>query len=165
MPLHQLRENCQNFGQAFGLSTVEIVLLILAVLVGFFWLLAARQRADADTGTVVGNTIEGVLYAGIGMFAGSAFGLFVAEVVPPDLLGTIFWLVGLVALAFAILGAKNGDGGTGGKAAAVVLGALLAVLGVTLGVLAYVVPNSGAAGDKYETYLNIVAISLAWRLA
>jgi hypothetical protein len=66
MTLDQLRANCQNFGQAFGLSTVEIVLLILAVLVGLFWLLAARQRAGADAGTVVGNTIEGALYAAIG---------------------------------------------------------------------------------------------------
>jgi hypothetical protein len=160
MTLDQLRENCQNFGQAFGLSTVEIVLLILVVLVGFFWLLAARQRAGADTGTVVGNTIEGLVYAAIGMFAGSGFALYVAEVVPPGLLGTIFWLVGLVALVFAILGAKNGDGDTGGKAAAVVLGALLFGLGVTLAVFAYVVPNSGVAGDKYETYLNVVAIAV-----
>jgi hypothetical protein len=160
MTLDQLRANCQNFGQAFGLSTVEIVLLILAVLVGLFWLLAARQRAGADAGTVVGNTIEGALYAAIGLFAGSGFGLFVAEIVPPDLLGTIFWLVGLVALVFAIIGAAKGDGDTGGKAAAVVLGALLAAVCVMLAVFAYVVPNSGAAGDRYETYLNVVAISL-----
>jgi hypothetical protein len=160
MTLDQLRANCQDFGQAFTLSTVEIVLLILAVLVGLFWLLAARQRAGADAGTTVGNTIEGALYAAIGMFAGSGFGLFVAEVVPPDLLGTIFWLVGLVALVFAIIGAANGDGDTGGKAAAVVLGVLLAAVCVMLAVFAYAVPNSGAAGDRYETYLNVVAISL-----
>ena len=160
MTLGQLRANCQNFGQAFGLSTVEIVLLILVVLLGLFWLLAARQRAGADAGTVVGNTIEGALYAAIGLFAGSGFGLFVAEIVPPDLLGTIFWLVGLVALVFAIIGAAKGDGDTGGKAAAVVLGALLAAVCVMLAVFAYAVPNSGAAGDRYETYLNVVAISL-----
>jgi hypothetical protein len=125
-----------------------------------FWLLAARQRAGAGAGTVVGNTIEGALYAAIGLFAGSGFGLFVAEIVPPDLLGTIFWLVGLVALVFAIIGAAKGDGDTGGKAAAVVLGALLAAVCVMLAVFAYAVPNSGAAGDRYETYLNVVAISL-----
>jgi hypothetical protein len=160
MTLDQLRANCQDFGQAFGLSTVEIVLLILALLVGLFWLLAARQRAGADAGTIVGNTIEGALYGGIGMFAGSGFGLFVAEIVPPGLLGTIFGLVGIVVLVFAIIGAANGDGGTGGKAAAVVLGALLAALGVMLAIFAYAVPNSGAAGDEYETYVNVVAISL-----
>ena len=160
MTLSQLRANCQNFGQAFGLSTVEIVFLIMVVLVGLFWLLAARQRAGADAGTVVGNTIEGALYAAIGLFAGSGFGLFVAEIVPPDLLGTIFWLVGLVALVFAIIGAAKGDGDTGGKAAAVVLGALLAAVCVMLAVFAYAVPNSGAAGDRYETYLSAVAISL-----
>jgi hypothetical protein len=160
MTLGQLRANCQNFGQAFGLSTVEIVLLILFVLVGLFWLLAARQRAGADAGTVVGNTIEGALYAAIGFFAGSGFGLFVAEIVPPDLLGTIFWLVGLVALVFAIIGAAKGDGDTGGKAAAVVLGALLAAVCVMLAVFAYAVPNTGAAGDRYEIYVNVVAISL-----
>jgi hypothetical protein len=160
MTLDQLRANCQDFGQAFGLSTVEIVLLILALFVGLFWLLAARRRANADTGTVVGNTIEGALYGAIGMFAGSGFGLFVAEVVPPDLLGTIFWLVGVVALVFAIIGAAKGDGGTGGKAAAVLLGALLAAVGVILAIFAYAVPNSGAAGDEYETYVNVVAISL-----
>lgn len=160
MTLDQLRANCQDFGQAFGLSTVEIVLLILALLVGLFWLLAARQRAGADAGTVVGNTIEGALYAGIGMFAGSGFGLFVAEIVPPGLLGTIFALVGVVALVFAIIGAANGDGDTGGKAGAVVLGALLAGLGVMLAIFAYVVPNSGPAGDEYEIYVNVVAISL-----
>jgi hypothetical protein len=65
-----------------------------------------------------------------------------------------------VALVFVIIGAANGDGGTGGKAAAVVLGALLAALGVALAILAYVVPNSGPAGDEYQTYLNVVAISL-----
>jgi hypothetical protein len=160
MTLDQLRTNCQDFGQAFGLSTVEIALLILALLVGLFWLLAARQRANADTGTVVGNTIEGALYGAIGMFAGSGFGLFVAEVVPPDLLGTIFGLVGIVALVFAIIGAAKGDGGAGGKAAAVVLGALLATVGVILAMFAYIVPNSGAAGDEYQTYVNVVAISL-----
>jgi len=160
MTLDQLRANCQNFGQAWGLSTVEIVLLILAVLVGLFWLLAARQRAGADTGTVVGNTFEGALYGAIGLFAGSGFGLFVAEVMPPDLLGTIFWLVGAVALLFAIIGAAKGDGDTGGKAAAVVLGVLLAGVAVMLAVFAYAVPNSGAAGDDYKTYLNAVAISL-----
>ena len=160
MTLDQLRANCQDFGQAWGLSTVEIVLLILALLAGLFWLLAARHRAKADTGTVVGNTIEGALYGGIGLFAGSGFGLVVAEIVPPDLLGTIFGLVGIVALVFVIIGAANGDGGTGGKAAAVVLGALLAVLGVMLAIFAYVVPNSGPAGDEYETYVNVVAISL-----
>jgi hypothetical protein len=160
MTLGQLRANCQNFGQAFGLSTVEIVLLILFVLVGLFWLLAARQRAGADAGTVLGNTIEGALYAAIGFFAGSGFGLFVAEIVPPDLLGTIFWLVGLVALVFAIIGAAKGDGDTGGKAAAVVLGALLAAVCVMLAVFAYAVPNTGAAGDRYEIYVNVVAISL-----
>jgi hypothetical protein len=160
MTLDQLRQNCQDFGQAFGLSTLEIVLLILALLVGLFWLLAARQRAHADAGTVVGNTIEGALYAAIGMFAGSGFGLFVAEIVPPGLLGTILALVGVVALVFVIIGAANGDGDTGAKAAAVVLGALLAVWGVVLAILAFAVPNSGPAGDEYETYLNIVAISL-----
>jgi hypothetical protein len=160
MSLDQLRDNCQNFGQAFGLSTVEIVLLILALLVGVAWLLGARLRAKADTTTVVGNTIEGAAYAAIGMFAGSGFGLYVAEVVPPGLLGLILGLVGVVALIFAILGAKNGDGDTGGKAAAVVLGALLAVLGVVILIIAVAVPNSGPAGDDYETYLNVVAISL-----
>jgi hypothetical protein len=160
MTLDQLRANCQDFGQAWGLSTVEIVFLILVLLVGLFWLLAARQRAGADAGTVVGNTIEGALYAAIGMFAGSGFGLVVAEVVPPDLLGTILGLVGLVALFFAIRGAAKGDGGTGGRVAAVVLGALLAALGVMLAIFAYAVPNSGAAGDQYETYVNLVAISL-----
>jgi hypothetical protein len=160
MTLDQLRANCQDFGQAWGLSTVEIVFLILVLLVGLFWLLAARQRAGADAGTVVGNTIEGALYAAIGMFAGSGFGLIVAEVVPPDLLGTILGLVGLVALFFAIRGAAKGDGGAGGRAAAVVLGALLAALGVMLAIFAYAVPNSGAAGDQYETYVNLVAISL-----
>ena len=160
MTLGQLRANCQDFGQAFGLSTVEIVLLILVLLVGLFWLLAARQRADADAATTVGNTIEGALYAAIGMFAGSGFGLVVAEVVPPDLLGTIFGLVGLVALFFAIRGAAKGDGETGGRVAAVVLGALLAALGVMLAIFAYAVPNSGPAGDEYQTYVNVVAISL-----
>ena len=160
MTLDQLRENCQKFGQAFGLSTLEIVLLILVVLVGLFWLLAARQRGGADTATTVGNTIEGAAYAGIGMFAGSGFALYLAEVVPPGLFGTILGLVGVVALVFAILGAANGDGDTGGKAAAVVLGALLAVLGVTLAIMAYALPNSGPAGDDYETYLNVVAISI-----
>jgi hypothetical protein len=160
MTLDQLRENCQNFGQAFGLSTLEIVLLVLVVLVGACWLLGARMRAKADAGTVVGNTIEGAAYAAIGMFAGSGFGLYVAEVVPPGFLGLLLGLVGVVALVFAILGAKNGDGETGGKAAAVVLGALLAVLGVVIFIIAVAVPNDGPAGDKYETYLNIVAISL-----
>ena len=160
MTLGQLRANCQDFGQAFGLSTVEIVLLILVLLVGLFWLLAARQRADADAATTVGNTIEGALYAAIGMFAGSGFALYVAEVVPPDLLGTIFWLVGLVALFFAIRGAVKGDGEAVGRIAAVVFGALLALLSVILAILAYAVPNSGAAGNEYETYLNAVAISL-----
>jgi hypothetical protein len=160
MTLDQLRANCQDFGQAFGLSTVEIVLFILAILAGLFWLLAARHRAGADTGTIVGNTIEGAAYGGIGLFAGSGFGLFVAEVVPPGLLGTIFALVGIVALVFVIIGAANGDGDTGGKAAAVVLGALLAALGVMLAIFAYVVPNSGPAGDEYQTYVNLVAISL-----
>jgi len=160
MTLDQLRGNCQDFGQAFGLSTVEIVLLILAALVGLFWLLAARHRAGADTATVVGNTIEGAAYGAIGMFAGSGFVLFVAEIVPPDLFGVIIGLVGLVALVFPIIGAANGDGDAGGKAAAVVLGALLAVLGVILAIFAFAVPNSGAAGDEYETYLNVAAISL-----
>jgi hypothetical protein len=160
MTLDQLRENCQNFGQAVGLSTLEIVLLVLVVLVGACWLLGARMRAKADAGTVVGNTIEGAAYAAIGMFAGSGFGLYVAEVVPPGFLGLLLGLVGVVALVFAILGAKNGDGETGGKAAAVVLGALLAVLGVVIFIIAVAVPNDGPAGDKYETYLNIVAISL-----
>ena len=160
MTLDQLRANCQDFGQAFGLSTAEIVLFVLAVLAGLVWLLVARQRAKADTGTVVGNTIEGAAYGGIGMFAGSGFGLFVAEVVPPGLLGTIFGIVGIVALVFVIIGAAKGDGGTGGKAAAVVLGVLLAGVGVMLAILAYAVPNSGPAGDEYQTYVNVVAITL-----
>ena len=160
MPLEQLRDNCQNFGQAFGLSTTEIVLLVLAILVGLFWLLAARHRAGAATEIIVGNTIEGAAYAGIGFFAGSGFGLWVAEVVPPGLLGTILALVSIVALVFAIIGAAKGDGDTGGKATAIVLGALLAVLGVVLAIIAFAVPNNGPAGDDYETYLNIVAISL-----
>jgi len=160
MTLDQLRANCQNFGQAFGLSTLEIVLLVLVMLAGLIWLLVARHRAGADTGTLVGNTIEGALYAGIGLFAGSGFGLYVAQIVPPDLLGTIFGLVGIVALVFAIIGAANGDGGTGGKAAAVVLGVLLAGVGVTLAILAYAVPNSGPAGGEYEAYVNVVAITL-----
>ena len=101
-------------------------MLILVVLVAFFWLLAARQRAGEDTGTVIGNTIEGVAYAAIGMFAGSGFGLFVAEIVPPHLLGTILVLVGLVAAIFACLGAANGDGDAGGRVAAVILGVLSA---------------------------------------
>ena len=41
-----------------------------------------------------------------------------------------------------------------------VLGVLLAAVGVMLAVFAYAVPNSGAAGDRYETYLNVAAISL-----
>jgi hypothetical protein len=63
LTLDELRRRCQDAGQAFGLSWVEIALLIVVVLVGFFWLLAARQRANEDTGIVVGNTIEGVAYA------------------------------------------------------------------------------------------------------
>lgn len=160
MTLAELRRQCQNAGQAFGLSWAEIVLLILVVLVAFFWLLAARQRANADTGTVIGNTIEGVAYAAIGMVAGSGFGLFVAEIVPPHLLGIILILVGLVALVFAIIGAANGDGKAGGRVAAVILGVLLAGGVGALGVLGLAVPGSGAAGTDYETYLNAVAIGL-----
>jgi hypothetical protein len=160
LTLGELRSRCQNAGQAFGLSWAEIALLILVVLVAFFWLLAARQRAGEDTGTVIGNTIEGVAYAAIGMFAGSGFGLFVAEIVPPHLLGLILLLVGLVAAIFACLGAANGDGDAGGRVAAVVLGVLLAVALGTLGVLGFLVPGSGAAGSDYERYLNAVAVGL-----
>src|SRR6185437_1761510 len=117
------------------LTWVEVVLLILVILVAFFWLLAARTRANEDTGTVVGNTIEGVAYAAIGLVAGSGFGLFAAEIVPPHLLGIILVLVGLVALAFAIIGAATGDGDAGGKVAAVVLGVLLAAGVGTIGVM------------------------------
>jgi hypothetical protein len=160
MTLGQLRANCQDFGQAFGLSTVEIVLLILVLLVGCSgsWprgnARTRMQRRPSATRSRARST------AAIGMFAGSGFGLVVAEVVPPDLLGTIFGLVGLVALFFAIRGAAKGDGETGGRVAAVVLGALLAALGVTLAIFAYAVPNSGPAGDEYQTYVNVVAISL-----
>jgi hypothetical protein len=160
LTLDELRRRCQNAGQAFGLSWAEIALLILVVLAAFFWLLAARQRAGEDTGTVVGNTIEGVAYAAIGMFAGSGFGLYVAEIVPPYLLGLIVGLVGLVALVFVIVGAANGDGDAGGKVAAVILGALLACGAVTLAVIGFAVPWSGAAGNDYETYLNAFAIGL-----
>ncbi len=160
LTLAELRSRCQNAGQAFGLSWAEIALLILVVLVAFFWLLAARQRAGEDTGTVIGNTIEGVAYAAIGMFAGSGFGLFAAEIVPPHLLGLILLLVGLVAAIFACLGAANGDGDAGGRVAAVVLGVLLAAAVGTLGVLGFLVPGSGAAGSDYEHYLNAVAIGL-----
>src|SRR5712691_9865344 len=160
LTLDELRRRCQNAGQAFGMSWAEIVLLILLVLVGFFWLLAARQRANEDTGTVIGNTIEGVAYAAIGMFAGSGFGLFAAEIVPPHLLGVILVLVGLVALVFAIIGAATGDGDAGGRVAAVILGVLLAAGVGTLGVLGLAVPGSGAAGNDYENYLNAVAIGL-----
>src|SRR4051812_19347322 len=135
MTLDELRRQCRNAGQAFGLSWAEIALLILVVLVAFFWLLAARQRANEDTGTVIGNTIEGVAYGAIGMLAGSGFGLFVAEIVPPHLLGMILILVGLVALVFAIIGAANGDGEAGGRVAAVILGVLLAGGVGALGVL------------------------------
>src|SRR5947207_1384856 len=102
LTLDELRRRCQNAGQAFGMSWAEIALLIFVVLVAFFWLLAARQRAGEDTGTVVGNTIEGVAYAAIGMFAGSGFGLYVAEIVPAHLLAIILGLVGIVALVFVI---------------------------------------------------------------
>lgn len=160
LTLDDLRRRCQNAGQAFGLSWAEIVLLILVVLVGFFWLLAARQRANEDTGTVVGNTIEGVAYAAIGMFAGSGFGLLFAELVPPHLLGVILVLVGLVALVFAIIGAATGDGDAGGRIAAVILGVLLAAGVATIGVLGIAVHSGGPAGSGYEHYLNAVAIGL-----
>jgi len=160
LPLDELRRRCQNAGQAFGLSWAEIVLLILVVLVAFFWLLAARQRANADTGTVVGNTIEGVAYAAIGMFAGSGFGLFVAEIVPPHLLALILLLVGIVAAVFACKGAADGDGEAGGRVAAAVLGVLLAAGVTTLAVFGFLVPGSGAAGSDYEHYLNAVALGL-----
>jgi len=160
LTLDELRSRCQNAGQAFGLSWVETVLLILVMLAGFFWLLAARQRANEDTGTVVGNTIEGVAYAAIGMFAGSGFGLFFAEIVPPHLLGIILVLVGIVALVFAIIGAATGDGDAGGRVAAVVLGVLLAAGVGTIGVMGLAVPGSGAAGSDYQHYLNAVAIGI-----
>lgn len=160
LTLDELRRRCQNAGQAFGLTWVEVVLLILVILVAFFWLLAARTRANEDTGTVVGNTVEGVAYAAIGLVAGSGFGLFAAEIVPPHLLGIILVLVGLVALAFAIIGAATGDGDAGGKVAAVLLGVLLAAGVATIGVLGLAVPSGGAAGGDYEHYLNAVAIGL-----
>lgn len=161
MTLDELRKQCQNFGQAWSLSWIEILLLVVSILVGFFWLLAARQRADAETPVVIGNTVEGVAYTGIGFFAGSSFGLFVAEVVPPLWLGLVFLFTALSSLAFVIFGGvTKGDGDAGGKVAATILGLLLATWVIVVAVLGIAVPRSGAAGSDYETYVNLVAFSL-----
>lgn len=160
LTLDELRRRCQSAGQAFGLSSAEVVLLIVVVLVAFFWLLAARQRANEHTGTVVGNTVEGVAYAAIGMVAGSGFGLFAAEIVPPRLLGIILVLVAAVAGFFAIYGAATGDGDAGPRVAAVVLGVLLAAGVATMGVLGLAVSGGAGAAGGYEHYLNAVAIGL-----
>src|SRR6185437_2889950 len=58
------------------------------------------------------------------------------------------------------IAAVKGDGETGGKVVAVVLGVLLAGVGVLIAFFAFAVPNTGPAGAAYETYLNVVAISL-----
>jgi hypothetical protein len=160
MTLDQLRQQCQNAGQAFGLTWVEIVLLILGMVAALIWLLWSRIHASEDAGIVVGNAFEGVLYAAIGMVAGSGFGLWAAEIVPPHVLGAILLLTGIAALVFVILGVIHGNGDASGKVGAVLLGLLLAAAVAVVGGLGLAVPGSGAAGHDYERYLNAVAISV-----
>jgi hypothetical protein len=157
--LDELRERCRDFGQAFELSALDAGLVGVFALVGLLWLLLLRVRQGASTGVTIGNTIEGLAYGAIGAFAGSGFGLFVAELVPPGLLGATLVVVAIVSFVFVVLGVVNGDGDAGGKVAAVIFGALLAAVPVTVAGVAFTIPGDGAAGDDYETYLNVAPLA------
>jgi hypothetical protein len=155
-PVSELRDQCQNVGQAFGLSVAEAGLVVLFVLFGFFLLLAVRQRQSVNLAPAVGNAIEGGAYGAIGMYSGSSFGLVVAEITPPKFLGLILIAVGLVAVGLVICGVRNGDGD--GKAPAMLLAILVGVVAIVTGAVGWLVDAGN--GDGYETYLNVTAIVL-----
>ena len=158
--LADLRAHCHDAGQAFGLTTFEGVVLVVLAVTGFIWLMAVRNKPGASSWTVIGGAIEGAAYAAIGFWAGSSFGLLVAERVPPHLLGALLAVVAVVCVVFAALGAANGTGTGGGKALGVLEACLLAGVLVTLAIFAWRVPGSGSAGKQFEAYLNAIALGL-----
>ena len=127
---------------------------------GLIWLMAVRNKPGASRTTVLGGAVEGAAYAAIAFWAGSSFGLLVAEVVPPHLLGALLAVVGAIGVVFAALGAANGTGTAGGKALGVLEACLLALVLLTLAIFCWRVPGDGGAGDAYEAYLNAVALGL-----
>lgn len=158
--LTELRAACHDTGQALGLTTVEGVVLALLAVTGFIWLMAARNRPGARGLDVIGGALEGALYAAIAFWAGSSFGLLVAEVVPPQLLGTLFAVVAVVCVVFAALGAVNGTGSGGGKALGMLEACLLALVLLALAIFCWRVPGDGPAADAFEASVNAVALGL-----
>lgn len=158
--LTELRASCHDTGQALGLTSVEAVLLVLLAVTAFVWVMAARNKPGASRWSVLGGAVEGAAYAAIGFWAGSSFGLRVAEVVPPHLLGTLVAVVAVVCVVFGVLGAVNGTAGGGGKALGVLEASLLGLVLFTLAIFGWRVPGSGPAGDAYEAHLNAVALGL-----
>ena len=158
--LADLRAACHSTGQALGLTTLEGVVLVLLAVTGFIWLMAARNKPGASSWAVLGGAFEGAVYAAIAFWAGSSFGLRVAEVAPPHLLGALLAVVAGVGVVFAALGAANGTGSAGGKALGVVEACLLALALLALAIFCWRVPGDGPAGDAFEAYLNAMALGL-----
>jgi hypothetical protein len=158
--LDSLRERCVNVHQAFSLPALELTLLLLFAFLGVLLVAIARGRAREPAWPAVLTTIEAAIYAVLGVYAGTTFGLLVAEVVPPIVLGLIFAILAVVGVLFAIVAAVRGTGSAGWKAFGFLQFLVAAALLAVLAGYAFAVPSSGPAGDDYDAYLDAVAIGL-----
>jgi hypothetical protein len=160
MDLDGLRGACVDVRQAFHLTGWELSLLLLFALLGVLLVAIVRVRAKEPAWRVIGTAVEGGIYGALAVYFGTAFGLLVAEVVPPKVVGLLFLILALVGLLFAIMAAVRGSGEAGGKVLGFILFLGLCLLLAIVAGYAFNVPSSGVAADEYESYLNVVAIAL-----
>ncbi|MDH3459738.1 MAG: hypothetical protein OEM00_01945 [Burkholderiaceae bacterium] len=144
--LEQLR-GCMNYGYAFKLTMVELIVIGIAAVLGMKVAVIGRKAPLA--------ALEGLLLAPLAVYAGTTGGLIFAQWMPPWMMGVWLFFVAAAALVLLILGLINGTASGGWKALGAVELSVLAGGFVTAGVLCFMVPDNNAPA-AYERYLDTV---------
>jgi hypothetical protein len=160
--LDQIMSRCNSYSMVWDLSVPKIGMIVGgALLIGVLVLIDRIRQEKAGAAVTIFNTLEGLVYGALAVWAGSSAGLMVALLLPPVVLGLMLVVFAALALLIMILALINGTG-SGSKTALGVI-CLLGLAGslVTAAAFAFRVPTSGRAGDAYETYLWAMAILFA----
>lgn len=161
LDLDQLRETCIDVGATLSPSGGGIGLVLLLAAAGAALVLLVRviRREPADS--VVGTTIEGALYGGLGAYAGLVAGVVVADFMPPLVAGLLFSILAGVVLLLMIVAMIRGDGDVGWKLLGFLQALVLAGGLAALAWAAFSATGDGPAADSYSRYINAVSVGLA----
>jgi hypothetical protein len=174
LTLDQIMSRCNSYGLAWGMSGAKIGMIIAgALLIGFLVLLDRRKELK-NMPPPAGSTepdvwskpilyawiLEGMLYGGLAVWAGSSAGVVIALMVSPVALGSLLLLFALIAVLMMIGSLIKGTAG-GDMAWGVICHLALAGGLVVAAIFAFQVPSTGHVGDAYQTYLWLMTMLFA----